>query len=120
VSTATVYELMRYTDASRLTTVYPTPFKTANDAAPYVNNPEALANTVYAHRIGNGDSASGHGWKYRGHGLIQLTGRDNYAALAKDINVDVVQNPEVRRDAEIRGSRRFKGGFSGPKLTPSG
>ncbi|HET6282055.1 MAG TPA: glycoside hydrolase family 19 protein, partial [Polyangia bacterium] len=90
-----VEENMRYKDADRLAKVFPSAFKTRVDAEPYVDKPEALANKVYANRMGNGDTASGEGWKYRGRGLIQLTGRDNYAALAKDANVAVVQNPDL-------------------------
>jgi putative chitinase len=75
--------------------VYPGFFKTAADTQPYVNNPEALANKVYANRIGNGDTASGDGWKYRGRGLIQLTGKDNYAALTKALGVDFVKDPDL-------------------------
>ncbi|HEY2899722.1 MAG TPA: glycoside hydrolase family 19 protein [Polyangia bacterium] len=90
-----VEENLRYKDTDRLAKVYPSAFKTPVDAEPYVNKPEALANKVYANRIGNGDAASGDGWKYRGRGLIQITGRGNYAAFAKDVNVDVVQNPDL-------------------------
>jgi putative chitinase len=90
-----VEENLRYKDADRLTKVFPSAFKTQVDADPYVNKPEALANKVYAKRMGNEDAASGDGWKYRGRGLIQLTGRDNYAAFAKDVNVAIVQNPDL-------------------------
>jgi putative chitinase len=90
-----IEENLRYLHPQQLMKVYPSAFKTATDAAQYINNPEALANKVYADRMGNGDSASGEGWKYRGRGLIQLTGKDNYAALAKAISVDVVQKPDL-------------------------
>jgi len=68
--------------------------KTDEEAATYVRKPEALANKVYANRNGNGDEASGDGWKYRGRGLIMLTGKANYAAFRKEIGVDVVADPD--------------------------
>ena len=71
-------ENLNYTTANRICTVFPHRFQIAADAEPYVGKPEALANAVYANRLGNGDEASGDGWKFRGRGLIQLTGRDEY------------------------------------------
>lgn len=64
----------------------------------YVRNPEGLANRVYANRLGNGNEDSGDGWKYRGGGLIQLTGRDNYTAAAAECGVDYVTHPELVRE----------------------
>jgi putative chitinase len=65
-------------------------------ATPYARNPEKIANKVYGGRMGNGDEASGDGFKYRGRGAIQLTGKDNYAAFAKAIDrPDVLTNPDI-------------------------
>ena len=56
-------------------------------AEKYAHKPEAIANRAYASRMGNGDEASGDGWKYCGRGLIQLTGKDNYTAFADSIGI---------------------------------
>lgn len=62
----------------------------------YARNPEKIANRVYASRMGNGDEASGDGWKYRGRGALQLTGKANYEAFAKYLGTDeVVTNPDL-------------------------
>jgi putative chitinase len=58
-------------------------------AAKYERKPEMIANRVYASRMGNGNEASGDGYKYRGRGAIQLTGHDNYTAFAKDIGKSI-------------------------------
>lgn len=78
--------------AERLCAVWPSRFKTVAEAAPFARNPEALANNVYAGRLGN--TKQGDGWKYRGRGLKKLTGRNNYAAYYRDTGVDVVTRPE--------------------------
>lgn len=60
----------------------------------YVRNPKAIANKVYADRMGNGNENSGDGWKYKGRGFIQITGKTNYSKLSKDLGVDFVNNPD--------------------------
>ncbi len=71
-------------------------FPDAATAAKYERKPEAIANRVYANRMGNGPESSGDGWKYRGRGALQLTGKDNYAAFAKYCNrPDVMTNPDI-------------------------
>lgn len=79
----------------RLRAVWPQRFPTDEIAQRYAHNPAALANKVYAGRMGNGDEASGDGWRYHGRGLIQLTGRDNYAAFARAMGVDALARPEL-------------------------
>jgi putative chitinase len=62
----------------------------------YARQPEKIANRVYADRMGNGNEASGDGWKYRGRGALQLTGKANYEAFAKYLGTDeVVTNPDL-------------------------
>lgn len=76
--------------ADSLNKVFPKYFKNAGrDANEYNRQPEKIANVVYASRMGNGDTASGDGFKFRGRGLIQLTGRSNYTNFAKDNGIDV-------------------------------
>jgi putative chitinase len=62
----------------------------------YARQPEKIANRVYASRMGNGDEKSGDGWKFRGRGAIQLTGKDNYAQFAKHIGKpEIMTNPDL-------------------------
>ena len=65
------------------------------DASSYARNPEKIASKVYANRMGNGDEASKEGFKFRGRGYIQLTGKSNYAGFTKFIGEDCVTNPDL-------------------------
>ena len=68
---------------------------TAESAKEYQRKPEKIANIVYANRMGNGNQASGEGYKFRGRGFIQLTGKDNYTAFDKSVEDDILANPEL-------------------------
>jgi len=70
-------------------------FPTQQLAEAYQRKPEKIANRVYASRMGNGDEASGEGFKFRGRGYIQLTGKNNYTAFGKAIGVDIAANPDL-------------------------
>jgi putative chitinase len=70
-------------------------FPTEPKALQYERKPEKIANLVYGGRMGNGDEASGDGYKFRGRGYIQLTGKNNYAAFGKAINEDITANPDL-------------------------
>jgi len=74
--------------AETLDKVFPKYFKNAGrNAADYAKQPEKIANVVYASRMGNGDTASGDGYRFRGRGVIQLTGRDNYTAFGLSVGM---------------------------------
>lgn len=65
-------------------------------ATSYARNPEKIANRVYGARMGNGAEATGDGWRFRGRGALQLTGKDNYTAFAKYLGTDeVLTNPDL-------------------------
>ena len=131
-----VSENLNYS-AEALRRVFKKYFLTDELALEYARKPEKIANRVYANRMGNGEESSGDGWKYRGRGLIQLTGLNNYTAfsLAADnnalINPDSVAEPELAAmsagwfwdtnglnklsdTGDVRAAtRRINGGFNG-------
>ena len=70
-------------------------FPTEDKAKLYERKPEKIANVVYASRMGNGPESSGDGYKYRGRGYIQLTGKDNYTAFGKSIGENIQATPDL-------------------------
>lgn len=89
----TLVENLSYS-AAGLCKNWPNRFATPDVAKPYERNPELLANYVYAKRLGNGDAASGDGWRFRGRGLIQLTGRGNYRSCGLALTLPLETEPE--------------------------
>lgn len=95
-------ENLNYSKES-LVKVFPKYF-TAASAEAYHRQPEKIANKVYANRMGNGDEKSGDGWKFKGRGYIQLTGKDNYKQFSQDIKDNkVYDNPDIVADDEYAG-----------------
>lgn len=94
--------------AEALQRVWPSRFD-AVTAAKYHRKPEMIANKVYANRMGNRDEASGDGWKHRGAGLIQLTGKDNQFACALALNIDPTTIADYLKTEE--GASRSAGWF---------
>jgi putative chitinase len=86
--------------ADALSRVWPSRFP-PGIAESYAMQPEKIANRAYADRMGNGDEASGDGWKYRGRGLIQLTGADNYAAFSLDVDNEALSDPDSVAEPEL-------------------
>jgi putative chitinase len=90
-----VSEGLYYSTPERIQAVWPSRFKTVADAEPYARNPEKLADKVYGGRMGN----DGEGYKWRGRGFLQLTGKDNYSRFAADMNIgSVMDNPDLVED----------------------
>jgi putative chitinase len=85
--------------AEGLTRVFPKYFRDV-DPNEYAHNPEKIANRVYANRMGNGDEESGDGYKFRGRGLIQLTGHDNYLHFARDMGISIDEAVEYLETPE--------------------
>lgn len=79
--------------ARGLQAIFPRYFKTLADAQRIAFKPEEIANLVYGYRMGN--ALPGDGWKYRGRGLIGITGKQNYSDLAKDTGIDFINHPEL-------------------------
>ena len=93
-------ENLNYSSPERIQTVFGKGrFPTVESAKPYVKNPEALANYVYAHTDGN--SELGDGWKYRGRGFLQHTGKAQYESIKKYTGIDVVSNPDLLNSPDV-------------------
>jgi putative chitinase len=113
-----VVENLNYTSAARIRAVWPTRFPSEAAAAPYVRSPRALANRVYGGRLGNTEPDDG--WRYRGRGLVQITGRDNYARAGRQLGVDLVGDPDLALRPDLAAGILFagmaQGWFTGRKL----
>jgi putative chitinase len=101
-----LHENLNYKPA-RLLQIFPKYFRDV-DPEDY-NTPEKIANRVYSDRMGNGDEDSGDGYRFRGRGAVQLTGRSNYTACGKDLGVDLESNPDYLETPEgaIRSAAWF-------------
>ena len=89
-----VFENLNYS-ANGLLCIFPNYFNKIN-APLYARNPEKIANRVYANRMGNGDEKSGDGYRYRGMGLIQLTGKNNHYSF-----INFIGNNEIKKNSEL-------------------
>jgi putative chitinase len=87
--------------AKRLCQVFPKRFPSLAAAQPFDRDPEKIANSIYANRLGNGDPASGDGFRYRGRGVIQLTGRSNYKEFGQLLGVDLEGDPDMAATLSI-------------------
>lgn len=90
----TIEENLNYS-AQGLRKIFPKYFPTQKEALAFARNPERIANRVYANRMGNGGEESGDGWAFRGRGLIQITGRDNYASMSSLMGKDLTIWPDA-------------------------
>lgn len=88
-----VVENLNYS-ADGLMKIFKKYFPTKQIADQYARQPEKIANRVYANRMSNGDEKSGDGWKYRGRGYLQTTGKINYIALGSSLGIDLITSPE--------------------------
>jgi putative chitinase len=102
-------ENLHYSSAARLRLIFPRAFPTEKSAAGYVGQPARIASFVYANKIGNGDIGSGDGWRYRGRGLIQITGKANYAECMNDLygEADVSPDRLLEPDGASRSAAWF-------------
>ncbi len=91
-------ENLNYRSAQRLRAVWPMRFPTVASAEPFVNNPQKLAEKVYGGRF---DNRPGDGWRYRGRGLVQLTGRTAYREIGGKLGVDLENQPERASDPAL-------------------
>jgi len=92
-----ISESLYYKTVASARNAFKTPFENKTDefVTSYLRNSEKMANYVYQNRMSNGNEASGDGWKYRGRGFIQITGKYNYKKLSISTGVDYVNNPDL-------------------------
>ncbi|MEM9099734.1 MAG: peptidoglycan-binding protein [Pseudomonadota bacterium] len=94
-------ESLYYSTPSRLSAVWPRRFPTEAAARPYARDPEKLANKVYGGRRDLGNTEPGDGWRYRGRGYLQLTGRANYTRYGRMLGLDLAADPDKATEPEI-------------------
>lgn len=105
---ASMVKNLNYTNAARLDALFSAVKGVADARALIKRGPEAIGNRVYSNRLGNGNEASGDGFKYRGSGYKQLTGRSNYRNIGNLIGMDLESNPELAREPVAAAKVAFK------------
>lgn len=106
-SIAHMIENLNYRNPARLDAIFRAVRGIADAKALIARGPEAIANRVYANRLGNGNEASGDGWRYRGSGYKQLTGRANYRNIGCMVGIDLEGDPELAREPEAAARVAF-------------
>ncbi len=100
-------ENLNYRKPDRLDAIFSVVKGLEDAKALIARGPEAIGNRVYANWLGNGDEASGDGWRYRGSGYKQLTGRNNYRDIGAMVGMDLQGSPEMAREPEAAAKVAF-------------
>ena len=100
-------ENLNYRKPDRLDAIFSAVNGLEDAKALIARGPQAIGNRVYAKRLGNGDEASGDGWRYRGSGYKQLTGRNNYRDIGAIVGMDLEGSPELAREPEAAAKVAF-------------
>jgi putative chitinase len=100
-------ENLNYKNPERLDAIFKAVRGRDDARALIARGPEAIANRVYANRLGNGSESSGDGWRYRGSGYKQLTGRSNYRDMGKIVGLDLENDPELAREPKAAARVAF-------------